>query len=100
MTACRRCAPSCSRAAARAATWLHLARVQARAAERACVGARAPRQPACHLPSAAVLMYLNRLSDLLFVWSRLCARDSGMPEELWVPRGQRAQGDGAQGDAQ
>ncbi len=72
-----------------AASWLHLARVQARAAERACVAAREPRQPSCHIPSAEVLRYLNRLSDLLFVWSRLCARAGGEPEELWVPRGSR-----------
>ena len=31
-----------------------------------------------------VLIYLNRLSDLLFVWARLC-NDEGRADILWVP---------------
>jgi cob(I)alamin adenosyltransferase len=31
-----------------------------------------------------VTIYLNRLSDLLFVWARLC-NDSGKSDVLWVP---------------
>ena len=31
-----------------------------------------------------VAIYLNRLSDLLFVWARLC-NDAGKNDVLWVP---------------
>jgi cob(I)alamin adenosyltransferase len=31
-----------------------------------------------------VTIYLNRLSDLLFVWARLC-NDAGQSDVLWVP---------------
>lgn len=31
-----------------------------------------------------VVIYLNRLSDLLFVWARLC-NDNGRADVLWVP---------------
>jgi cob(I)alamin adenosyltransferase len=31
-----------------------------------------------------VTIYLNRLSDLLFVWARLC-NDGGKSDVLWVP---------------
>ena len=31
-----------------------------------------------------VTIYLNRLSDLLFVWARLC-NDCGKSDVLWVP---------------
>lgn len=39
------------------------------------------------------VIYLNRLSDLLFVWSRLC-NDAGKKDVLWTPgkfRGQSSQ---------
>ena len=34
------------------------------------------------------LAYLNRLSDLLFVWARYC-NDAGNNDVLWVPGGER-----------
>jgi cob(I)alamin adenosyltransferase len=35
-----------------------------------------------------VVIYLNRLSDLLFVWARLC-NDQGRGDVLWVPGANR-----------
>ncbi|MCC7261060.1 MAG: cob(I)yrinic acid a,c-diamide adenosyltransferase [Candidatus Latescibacteria bacterium] len=57
--------------------WLHLARTVCRRAERR---AWALAQQAAVNPQA--LVYLNRLSDLLFVMAR---RASGGAEVLWVP---------------
>jgi len=59
--------------------WLHLARTVCRRAERAIVTlARAePINP-------QILIYLNRLSDLLFVLART-ANDGGKSDVLWVP---------------
>jgi cob(I)alamin adenosyltransferase len=59
---------------------LHLARTVCRRAERVCVGLR--RQEGC---SELAVRYLNRLSDALFVWSRIAAHDLGQPETLWDP---------------
>jgi cob(I)alamin adenosyltransferase len=71
--------PGGSEAAAR----LHLARAVCRRAERAVLGASLE----CALnPLAGV--YLNRLSDLLFVLAR--AANAGGAEPLWVPGGERA----------
>ena len=36
--------------------------------------------------SPLALVYLNRLSDLLFAWSRLAAYEAQRPELLWVPK--------------
>ena len=33
----------------------------------------------------AILKYLNRLSDALFVWSRWASHRLGVPETLWEP---------------
>jgi cob(I)alamin adenosyltransferase len=64
-----------------AAAALHVARTVCRRAERAVVAlAGAPRE---HV-SAPVLKYINRLSDLLFVASRM-ANDRGRSDVLWVP---------------
>jgi cob(I)alamin adenosyltransferase len=62
-----------------AAAWCHLARTVCRRAERAVVTlARAePVNP-------QVIIYLNRLSDLLFVLARAYNRDS-QADVLWVP---------------
>jgi cob(I)alamin adenosyltransferase len=62
-----------------AAAWCHLARTVCRRVERAVVTlARAePVNP-------EVIIYLNRLSDLLFVLARVCNRDS-QADVLWVP---------------
>jgi cob(I)alamin adenosyltransferase len=62
-----------------AAAWCHLARTVCRRAERDVVtlmrGAAVNPQ---------VLIYLNRLSDLLFVLARVC-NDNGRQDVLWVP---------------
>ncbi len=58
---------------------LHVARTLARRAERDTVALHRV-EPV----SPAVLMYLNRLSDLLFVLARY-ANDKGRADVLWVP---------------
>jgi len=59
------------------AAHLHLARTVCRRAERRCL-ALGEAEPI----NAHGLVYLNRLSDLFFVWSRAAA---GGAEVLWVP---------------
>lgn len=68
-----------------AAAWLHLARTVCRRAERDTV--TLARDPAERV-NPELLMYLNRLSDLLFVLAR-AANDCGRGDILWVPGGQR-----------
>lgn len=68
---------------------LHLARAVARRAERSAVDA-ADRGPVSH----QALIYLNRLSDLLFVLARAAAQDAG-GDILWRPGG--GQSSAAQG---
>jgi cob(I)alamin adenosyltransferase len=63
-----------------ASAHLHLARVVCRRAER-----RAVALARLVDVEAAVLKYLNRLSDLLFVLARWAARSAGQPEYLWSP---------------
>ena len=64
-----------------AAAWLHLARTVCRRAERTVVALT-------HVPgeqvNPQVVVYLNRLSDLLFVMAR-AANDDGKKDVLWVP---------------
>jgi cob(I)alamin adenosyltransferase len=62
-----------------AAAWLHLARTVCRRAERSIVtlGRTAAVNP-------VALIYLNRLSDLLFVMARI-ANDDGRGDVLWAP---------------
>ena len=65
----------------RTAAALHLARTVCRRAERRAV--------ALHRHSAVaplVLVYLNRLSDFLFLAARLQAKREGVPETVWDPR--------------
>ena len=62
------------------ASYLHLARTVCRRAERLIV-ALADAEPI----GAAVIPYVNRLSDALFVMSRHAARLYGEPEPLWQP---------------
>lgn len=62
----------------RAAAICHLARAVSRRAERSMVGL-AESEPV----SPRAMMYLNRLSDLLFVLARTLARDHGGTEILW-----------------
>ena len=61
---------------------LHVARTVTRRAERRCVtlAAEAPVNP--HL-----VIYLNRLSDLLFVLARVANVAAGAAEEPWIPNG-------------
>jgi len=60
---------------------LHLARAVCRRAERRVVALAA----AAEVDPAAVV-YLNRLSDLLFVAARLANHRAGRPETAWAPR--------------
>ena len=62
-----------------AAAWCHLARTVCRRAERDVVTlARA------ETVNPQVIVYLNRLSDLLFVLARVC-NGNGLKDVLWVP---------------
>jgi cob(I)alamin adenosyltransferase len=62
-----------------AAVWCHLARTVCRRAERDVITlSRAERI------NPEVIVYLNRLSDLLFVLARVCNRN-GREDVLWVP---------------
>jgi cob(I)alamin adenosyltransferase len=62
-----------------AAAWCHLARTVCRRAERHVV-ALSQIEPI----NPQVIVYLNRLSDLLFVLARVL-NDNGQSEVLWVP---------------
>jgi|ERR1051326_2407870 cob(I)alamin adenosyltransferase len=64
----------------RANALLHVARTVCRRAERVAVALR--RQGGC---GDLEVRYLNRLSDALFVWSRVAAADLGVAETLWDP---------------
>jgi cob(I)alamin adenosyltransferase len=59
---------------------LHLARTVCRRAERRVVtlGREIDLSP-------GILVYLNRLSDLLFVMARLANAEAGRPEQTWHP---------------
>lgn len=59
---------------------LHICRTVCRRAERICVSLAAVADV-----DAAILKYLNRLSDALFVWSRWASHRTGVPETLWEP---------------
>jgi len=64
-----------------ASAWLHLARTVCRRAERRVV-ALGQRETI----NAQTIIYLNRLSDLLFVMARR-ANEGGRADVLWVPGG-------------
>lgn len=70
--------PGGSEAAAR----LHLARTVCRRAERDALAAAATRSV-----NPLALVYLNRLSDLLFILARRANHEAGAPEPLWKPGG-------------
>ncbi|MEX2585357.1 MAG: cob(I)yrinic acid a,c-diamide adenosyltransferase [Balneolaceae bacterium] len=63
------------------AATLHLARSVCRRAERAVSAAREQE-----ILSAEILIYLNRLSDLLFVLARYENLNTGTEETLWKPQ--------------
>lgn len=67
----------------KAAAHLHLARATARRAERLIVELSQSEKV-----GAAALKYINRLSDHLFVASRLC-NDKGRGDVLWTPGANR-----------
>src|SRR5262245_18111888 len=64
-----------------AAAWCHLARTVCRRAERDVV-----TLTRAEAVNPQVLIYLNRLSDLLFVLARVCNAD-GRDDVLWEPGG-------------
>lgn len=66
-----------------ASSWLHLARTVCRRAERRVVSLSRREKV-----NAWAIVYLNRLSDLLFVMARR-ANDGGRADVLWVPGGAR-----------
>lgn len=59
----------------------HLARVVCRRAERICV-----QLAEDSFVDEKVIIYLNRLSDYLFVLGRKVAMDAGNKENIWIPR--------------
>ena len=62
-----------------AAAWCHLARTVCRRAERDVVALSHSEAV-----NPQVIIYLNRLSDLLFVLARIC-NDNGQNDVLWQP---------------
>lgn len=66
----------------KASSLLHLARTICRRAERSCV--RLAREEP-HPGEQAVVRYLNRLGDALFVLARWAGRRQGEKETLWQP---------------
>ena len=62
------------------ASALHLARTVCRRAERAVVFLSQQEEV-----SGAVVIYLNRLSDLLFAWARLANQRAGVADIPWNP---------------
>ena len=73
-----------------AAATLHLARTIVRRAERR-VATLLQSEP--QRTNAQTLIYLNRLSDLLFVMAR-AANDNGKLDVLWIPGANRDAGSG------
>ncbi len=73
-------------AGSRASAFLHLARTVVRRAERDLSAAIHADPGRAFNPE--LLRYLNRLSDLCFVWARL-GNDGGRGDVLWVPGGGR-----------
>lgn len=63
---------------------LHVARTVCRRAERRVIELSRSDDVA-----SAIVVYLNRLSDLLFVWARLENQHAGGEEQQWLPRSER-----------
>jgi len=65
----------------------HLARTVCRRAERQVVALARTAPPRRGGPvSPAAIVFLNRLSDLLFAWARLANHRAAAPEVIWRPR--------------
>lgn len=62
-------------------SFCHLARVVCRRAERLCV-----QLSENSFVDDKVIIYLNRLSDYLFILGRKIAFDSNIEEYIWIPR--------------
>lgn len=60
---------------------LHISRAVCRRAERTVVALHASVPQ-----NEQILKYLNRLSDLLFVWSRYHCLKNGIEETKWIPK--------------
>jgi cob(I)alamin adenosyltransferase len=67
-----------------AAAWLHVARTVCRRAERETLVAAGAYEI-----DPLTLVYLNRLSDLLFILARVANAAEGYEEPLWKPGGSR-----------
>ena len=66
------------------AAWAHLARTVCRRAERHVVGISTSRSGIGDGERLRnVIVYLNRLSDYLFVVARLCNKVHGLPDTVW-----------------
>ncbi|BDP41424.1 ATP--cob(I)alamin adenosyltransferase [Deinococcus aetherius] len=63
---------------------LHVARTVARRAERVAIGLAGVEEVNPH-----VLVYLNRISDLLFVMARAANQTAGLEEHAWTVKGRR-----------
>lgn len=59
---------------------LHMARTCCRRAERAVISLHRVEPVA-----QDVIVYLNRLGDLMFAWARMANQEAGCPDVLWVP---------------
>lgn len=66
---------------------IHICRTVCRRAERICVALSHETEV-----DEAILKYLNRLSDALFVWSRWASHQFGDAETLWEPNEAASQG--------
>ena len=64
-----------------AVSFCHIARCVCRRAERIAVHLSEES-----LVEVKVIIYLNRLSDFLFVLARKLAFDRNLPENIWIPR--------------
>ena len=77
----RRSKTSCSRAARPRAAALHVARTVCRRAERCLIALSRVEAVGPH-----TVIYLNRLSDALFVMARYENKMRGVPDVLWDSR--------------
>jgi cob(I)alamin adenosyltransferase len=71
----------------KAAAWLHLARTVCRRAERRLVTLARQKADTAEAISPTLLVYVNRLSDLLFVLARSVNADAKVPDWHWRKRG-------------
>ena len=65
----------------RSAAWAHIARTVCRRAERRVVSLEGGEEEGS--PLSAILVYLNRLSDYLFMLARHCNHRRGVPDAPW-----------------